>query len=71
MNHILGIDRFQVTFSSLEDAIPKENAVRVIDAFIDKHDLNLLGFISKSADEAQTKKHTHLCVGAVELTPYY
>ncbi|MFN3640682.1 MAG: hypothetical protein ACK4UK_07165 [Flavobacterium sp.] len=52
MHHILGIDRFQLTSSCLEDAIPNDNPVRVIDAFIDKLELELLGFISKPTDEA-------------------
>jgi len=47
MNRIQGIDRFQLAFSCLDDRIDKENTVRVIDAFIDKLDLDLLGFVSK------------------------
>jgi len=56
MNHIQGIDRFQVTFSSLEEAIPKDNPVRVIDAFIDKLDLDLLGFVAKPNKSEQEPK---------------
>jgi transposase len=69
MNHILGIDRFQVTFSSLEDAIPKDNPIRVIDTFIDKLDLDLLGFISKPTDDAQTKKHNPYLDGRPSFDP--
>ena len=47
MNHIQGIDRFQITFSSLDEQIDKDNPVRIIDAFIDKLDLDLLGFVNK------------------------
>lgn len=54
MNHIQGIDRFQLSFSCLDDQIDKENPVRVIDAFIDKLDLDLLGFVSKPV---KTEEH--------------
>lgn len=47
MNHIQGIDRFQITFSFLDEQIEKENPVRIIDAFIDKLGLDLLGFGNK------------------------
>lgn len=36
-----------MAFSSLGDFVNKENPIRVIDAFIDKLDLDLLGFVSK------------------------
>jgi radical SAM protein with 4Fe4S-binding SPASM domain len=48
MNHIQGIDRFQMTFSSLDDFVDKDNPVRIIDAFIDRLDLDLLGFGGKA-----------------------
>ncbi|MCH7403919.1 hypothetical protein ACFOUP_16235 [Belliella kenyensis] len=69
MKHILGIYRFQATFSSLEDTIPKENPVRVIDAFINKLDLDLLGFISRTTDEEQTKKHNPYLDGRPSFKP--
>lgn len=47
MNRIQGISRHQIEFSCLEDAISLENPVRVVDAFVDKLDLNQLGFIVK------------------------
>ncbi|MFC0264595.1 IS1182 family transposase [Fontibacter flavus] len=47
MHYIQGTDRFQLTFSSLDDFVDNDNPVRVIDAFIDKLDLDLLGFVSK------------------------
>lgn len=47
MQHISGIDRHQITFSSLDEQICEGNPVRVIDAFIEKLDLELLGFVSK------------------------
>ncbi len=62
MNHIQGIDRSQITFSSLDDQIDKENPVRIIDAFIDKLDLDLLGFGNKplkSKENQQQPKHSN------------
>ncbi len=35
MPSILGLDRFQIIFSSLEDTIAADNEVRLIDAFVD------------------------------------
>ncbi|GHB27696.1 transposase [Mongoliitalea lutea] len=70
MHHIQGIDRFQLTFSCLEDAIPNDNPVRVIDAFIDKLDLELLGFSYKPTDEeAQSKKHNPYLDGRPSFEP--
>ncbi len=65
MNHIQGIDRFQITFSSLDEQIDKENPVRIIDAFIDKLDLDLLGFVTKppKSKENQQQKHSNLLDG--------
>jgi transposase len=47
MNQIKGLSRHQVAFGSLEDSISAENPVRVIDAFVDKLDLNQLGFVQR------------------------
>jgi transposase len=47
MNHIQGIDRFQLAFSTLDDQIDKDNPVRIIDAFIEKLDLDILGFVAR------------------------
>lgn len=46
MPSIIGIDRDQITFSSLESHIKNDNEVRFIDAFVDKLDLKLLGIQS-------------------------
>lgn len=43
MPTLIGIDRLQITFSSLEDGIAADNEVRFIDAFVDKLDLKQLG----------------------------
>lgn len=47
MNQIEGIARYQIEFSCMEDAISKENPVRVMDAFIEKLDLERLGFVCR------------------------
>ncbi len=39
MAHIKGQDRHQIHMRSMEDAISKDNPVRVIDAFVDHLDL--------------------------------
>lgn len=44
MQHITGISRQQMRFSSLEDAINQDNQVRFIDAFVESINLNKLGF---------------------------
>ena len=47
MQHITGTDRRQITFSSLDEQIRKDNPVRIIDAFVEKLDLKLLGFVQR------------------------
>lgn len=44
MQHIQGISRHQMRFSSLEEAIASDNQVRFIDAFVAFLDLKKLGF---------------------------
>ena len=44
MQYIQGNNRNQSYFSTLEEQVSAENAVRLIDAFIDKLDLQQLGF---------------------------
>ena len=44
MQHITGIARNQMVFTSLEDSISKDNPVRFIDAFVENIDLKALGF---------------------------
>ena len=48
---INGLDRQQITFSSLEDTIAADNDVRFIDAFIDKLDLKQLGVQSLTSSD--------------------
>jgi len=48
MQHITGVSRQQMRFSSLEDAISKDNQVRFIDAFVGHIDLCKLGFAIKT-----------------------
>jgi hypothetical protein len=44
MQFITGTDRHQSYFSTLEDQVSADNPVRLIDAFIDKLELQQLGF---------------------------
>jgi transposase len=44
MQFITGQSRQQTYFSTLEDQVGSDNAVRLIDAFIEKLDLQKLGF---------------------------
>ena len=44
MQFIQGSNRHQTYFSTLEDQVSADNPVRLIDAFIDKLDLQKLGF---------------------------
>jgi transposase len=46
MHFIQGADRQQMQFISLDDSISSDNAVRILDAFVDKVDLAQLGFTS-------------------------
>jgi hypothetical protein len=48
MQHIIGIPRNQLFFSSLEDTILPENPVRFIDAFVEALSLETLGFSVQS-----------------------
>ena len=45
MQHITGIPRNQMTFSSLEDSISFDNSIRFIDAFVEHIDLKALAFV--------------------------
>jgi transposase len=44
MQFILGTNRHQTYFNTLEDQVSADNVVRLMDAFIDKLDLQQLGF---------------------------
>src|SRR5690606_41176103 len=48
---INGLDRCQMTFSSLEDSFSADNEVRFIDAFVDKLDFQQLGVQSLTSSE--------------------
>ncbi|MDD2674864.1 MAG: transposase [Flavobacterium sp.] len=48
MQHITGISRQQMRFSSLEDTISADNQVRFIDAFFEYIDLSKLNFAVKT-----------------------
>ena len=51
MQHITGISRQQMRFSSLEDTISPDNQVRFIDAFVEYIDLSKLDFAVKNAHD--------------------
>lgn len=46
MKQIKGLPRHQVTFGSHEDSVSAENLVRILNAFMDKLDLNQLAKIN-------------------------
>lgn len=48
MQHITGIPRNQMRFTSLEDTISQDNPVRFIDAFVEHVSLNALGFAAQT-----------------------
>ena len=45
MEFISGINRHQMRLSSLEDSINQDNVVRFVDAFVEKLDIEKLGFV--------------------------
>ena len=53
---INGLDRHQLTFSSLEAAIATDNDVRFIDAFIDKLDLQQLDVRSLTSSDKKCNR---------------
>jgi hypothetical protein len=54
MQHITGISRQQMHFSSLEDTISPDNQVRFIDAFVEYIDLSKLDFAGKNAQDQRS-----------------
>ena len=48
MQFITGTNRHQTYFGTLEDLVAADNLVRLIDAFVDKLDLQQLGFLNTS-----------------------
>ncbi len=57
MQHIRGTDRHQTTFSSLDDLITPDNQVRIIDAFVEKLDLEKLEFNVRHKAEGRPPFH--------------
>lgn len=54
MAFLVGLDRFQMRMSSLEELIMKDNPVRFVDAFVEHLDLRKLGFeVSVSKTEGR------------------
>ena len=54
MQHITGVPRNQMRFTSLEDSISQENPVRFIEAFVENISLKTLGFSTQTI-KAETK----------------
>jgi len=55
MKTIQGISRQQIQFSSLDDQIAADNAVRILDAFVKKLDLPKIGIEQCSIKKQRTK----------------
>lgn len=51
MQHITGTNRYQTNFSSLEDLIDPNNKVHIIDAFVEKLELDKLDFNARHKSE--------------------
>ena len=55
MKIIQGISRHQIQFSSLEEQVAADNAIRILDAFVEKLDLYKLGIAQLNTNKQQTK----------------
>lgn len=44
MEFAAGVNRQQIQLSGIDDAISQDNTVRFVDAFVEKHNLENLGF---------------------------
>ena len=59
MKIIQGTSRQQIQFNSLDDLIAPDNAVRIIDAFVDKLDPIAIGLRQKGMNEPGNKQQSH------------
>jgi transposase len=57
MQHITGTDRHQTTFTSLDDLIAPDNRVRIIDAFVEKLDMQQMKFQTNHKSEGRPPFH--------------
>ena len=55
MKIIQSISRHQIQFSSLEEQVAADNAIRILDAFVEKLDLYKLGIAQLNTNKQQTK----------------
>jgi len=69
MKRIQGLTRQQIEFSCLEDGIGKDNPVSVMDAFIEKLDLQRLGFVCRDLN-AEGRPAFEKCAYRFKLTPH-
>lgn len=57
MQHLTGTDRYQTSFACLDDLITADNKVRVIDAFVEKLDMQQMNFNTKHKAEGRPPFH--------------
>ena len=62
MQHIIGISRQQVRFSSLEDTISPDNQVRFIDAFVEYINRSKLNFAVKTLKTLRSTSFNSRCL---------
>ncbi|MBK8416220.1 MAG: transposase [Bacteroidetes bacterium] len=60
MQHIVPIDRHQVSFSSLEELVAPDDPVRFLDAFAEKLDLSKLGLKRKPYNQKDGPRLTRV-----------
>ena len=77
MNYITGTHRHQTYFATLDDQVSADNAVRLIDAFVDKLELAKLGFtttVHKSEGRPLTGRYANAllppCISASNASNY-
>ncbi len=69
MQFITGNNRHQSYFSTLEDQVAADNPVRLMDAFIDKLDLEKLGF-SKTVHKSEGRP-PYAPAGTFKIVPVW
>ncbi|PSL02244.1 hypothetical protein [Cecembia rubra] len=67
MYYIQGTDRFQLTFSSLDDVVDNVNPVRIIEDFINKLDKDFLRFVHilRQKDQQNQKRTVEPVLGTL------
>ena len=70
MQFILGNNRHQTFFSTLDDQVSNDNAARLMDSFIDKLDLQKLGFAGTVHKSVHRPPYAHGVVLKLYLYGY-